>query len=270
MVSIGHRTGIFDALRDLASSTSEEIANKVGLNKRYVREWLGAMATAEVVVVDPTSTRYELPVEHAAFLTREAGSNNIAVFTQYIAILGAVEDEIVECFKRGGGVPYEKFLRFHAVMAEDSGQSVLSSLESHVLPLVPELTDQLAKGIRVLDIGCGNGRIMNRLIIDVNNPRLNALGKGQTFGEVAGEDTRKPIGSVVCHCHGFLFVCDLNDGDHPTERLLAREGSIQLYVAQHRRVVTESVRLGPESPASFLPTFTFLQVSRIAPESPLM
>ena len=48
-------------------------------------------------------------------------------------------------------------------MAEDSGQSVLSSLESHILPLVPGLTDQLARGIRVLDVGCGRGRILSRL-----------------------------------------------------------------------------------------------------------
>jgi len=163
MVSIGHRTGIFDVMRELPPSTSEEIAKKAGLNERYVREWLGAMATAGVVYVDPGSIQYVLPPEHAAFLTRVAGADNIGVFAQYIAILGAVEDEIVECFKKGGGVPYEKFGRFHAVMAEDSGQSVLSSLESHILPLVPALADQLAQGIRVLDVGCGSGRIMNRL-----------------------------------------------------------------------------------------------------------
>jgi ubiquinone/menaquinone biosynthesis C-methylase UbiE len=77
--------------------------------------------------------------------------------------LGSVEDDIVECFKRGGGVPYAKFPRFHAVMAEDSGQSVLSSLETHILPLVPGLKDKLAEGVKVLDVGCGRGRIMNRL-----------------------------------------------------------------------------------------------------------
>jgi 2-polyprenyl-3-methyl-5-hydroxy-6-metoxy-1,4-benzoquinol methylase len=48
-------------------------------------------------------------------------------------------------------------------MSEDSGQSVLSSLESHILPLVPGLMDRLAQGIRVLDVGCGRGRIMNKL-----------------------------------------------------------------------------------------------------------
>jgi hypothetical protein len=163
MMSIGHRTGILDAMRSLPPSTSRDVAEASGLNERYVREWLGAMVTAGVIDVDPTSTRYTLPAEHAAFLTRAAGADNFAVFTQYIGLLGSVEDKIVECFKKGGGVPYEDFLRFHAVMAEDSGQSVLSSLEAHVLPLVEGLTDRLAKGISVLDIGCGRGRILNRL-----------------------------------------------------------------------------------------------------------
>ena len=163
MVSIGHRTGIFDVMRGLPPATSDEIATKTGLNERYVREWLGALATAGVVHVDPGTNQYVLPSEHAAFLTRVAAADNLAVFAQYIAILGAVEDEIVECFRKGGGVPYEKFRRFHAVMAEDSGQSVLSSLESHILPLVPGLAERLSRGLRVLDVGCGSGRIMNRL-----------------------------------------------------------------------------------------------------------
>jgi ubiquinone/menaquinone biosynthesis C-methylase UbiE len=113
--------------------------------------------------VDPATTRFVLPAEHAAWLTRAAAADNLAVFAQYIAVLGGVEDDIVECFQQGGGVPYDRYPRFHAVMAEDSGQSVLSSLESHILPLVPGLHGRLAAGIRVLDVGCGRGRIMNHL-----------------------------------------------------------------------------------------------------------
>lgn len=75
-----------------------------------------------------------LPDEHAAFLTRAAAAN-MAVLAQYIAVMGCVEYEIVQCFRDGGGVPYAKFTRFHEVMAEDSGQSVVSSLETHILLL---------------------------------------------------------------------------------------------------------------------------------------
>lgn len=163
MISVGHRTGLFDVFSTLPPSTSEEIATRAGLHERYVREWLGAMVTARVVEVDADGTRFALPAEHAAWLTREAGADNLAVFAQYISLLGGVEDDIVECFKRGGGVPYERYPRFHEVMAEDSGQSVLSALESHVLPLVPGLIDRLREGIRVLDVGCGRGRILQRL-----------------------------------------------------------------------------------------------------------
>ncbi|HEY5611826.1 MAG TPA: class I SAM-dependent methyltransferase [Thermoanaerobaculia bacterium] len=163
MISIGHRTGLFDAMSGLSPSTSSELAGRSGLNERYVREWLGAMVTGGVVEVDPTGTQYRLPKEHAAFLTRAAAADNVAVFMQYISIMGSVEDDIVDCFRNGGGVPYERYRRFHAVMAEDSGQSVLSSLDTHILPLVPGLTDRLEKGIRVLDVGCGSGRIINRL-----------------------------------------------------------------------------------------------------------
>ncbi|MEN8174864.1 MAG: class I SAM-dependent methyltransferase [Pseudomonadota bacterium] len=163
MASIGHRTGLFDVMSGLPPSTPADIARHAGLNERYVREWLGAMVTSGLVEDDPVAGSFRLPAEHAASLTREAAADNVAVFAQYIGLLGGVEDDIVACFRDGGGVPYAKYPRFHEVMAEDSGQSVLSSLQSHIVPLVPGLADRLVQGIRVLDLGCGRGRIMNRL-----------------------------------------------------------------------------------------------------------
>jgi 2-polyprenyl-3-methyl-5-hydroxy-6-metoxy-1,4-benzoquinol methylase len=163
MISIGHRTGLFDVMSRLDDGTSQEVADAAGLRERYVREWLGAMVTGGIVRYEPATGRFALPREHAASLTRAAGAANIGVFAQYIATLGVVEDEIVGCFERGGGVPYERFPRFHEVMAEDSGQSVLSSLETHILPLVDGLTDRLSDGIRALDVGCGRGLVLHRL-----------------------------------------------------------------------------------------------------------
>ena len=175
MVSIGHRTGLFDTLVSSGPGTSEEIALRSRLNERYVREWLGAMVTGGVIEFAPETGRYTLPIEHAASLTRAAGADNMAVFSQYIACLGDVENDIVECFHNGGGVPYSRFPRFHEVMAEDSGQSVLSSLESHILPLIPELTERLKTGIDVLDLGCGRGRILARLAALFPNSRFTGI-----------------------------------------------------------------------------------------------
>src|SRR5690606_9808941 len=82
MVSIGHRTGLFDTLSTMAPSTSIEIAVRAGLDERYVREWLGAMVTSGVVICRPEQRTYALPAAHAASLTRAAGADNIAVFAQ--------------------------------------------------------------------------------------------------------------------------------------------------------------------------------------------
>lgn len=161
MTSIGHRTGLFDAMGDKPPATCARIAADAGLNERYVREWLGAMVAASVVEHDPDGGTYELPREHAARLTRAATPANFAVFTQYIGLLGSVEDDIVACFREGGGVPYSRYGRFHEVMAEESGQTILPMLREHILPIVPGLITRLEKGIRVLDVGCGRGRALN-------------------------------------------------------------------------------------------------------------
>ena len=74
-----------------------------------------------VVDHDGEAGTYSLPAAHAAWLTRAAGMQNLATGMQYIGLMATVEDQIVECFRHGGGVPYSAFPRFQAVMAEDSG-----------------------------------------------------------------------------------------------------------------------------------------------------
>lgn len=143
MISIGHRTKLFDSLGQLPPSTSQEIADSTGLNERYVREWLGAMVTGRIIDYNATKKTYYLPPEHAAFLTRAAEGNNIAPITQFISVLGTVEDQIVDCFFQGGGVPYSQYKRFHEVMAEESAQTVVAALEEYILPLIPNIKEAL-------------------------------------------------------------------------------------------------------------------------------
>jgi len=160
MTSIGHRTGLFDTLAELAPSTSTEIALAAGLHERYVREWLAALVTGGIVEYDPQTATYALPAHHAALLTRAATPDNLAVVAQFLPLIAQVEDDIIECFRHGGGVPYANYPRFHEVMAEDSGQTVVAGLFDHMLPLIDGLQKRLEAGIDVLDVGCGRGRAM--------------------------------------------------------------------------------------------------------------
>jgi SAM-dependent methyltransferase len=161
MVSVGHRTGLFDVMAAMPAATSAEIASRASLDERYVREWLAVMTTGQIVEHEGASEAYSLPADHARWLTRAAGMNNLATGMQYIGLMALVEDQIVDCFRHGGGVPYSAFPRFQAVMAEDSGAAHDATLIDVTLPLIPGLTGRLRQGIDVADIGCGSGHAVN-------------------------------------------------------------------------------------------------------------
>lgn len=139
----------------------------------------------------PESKTYSLPQEHANWLTRQSRDGNISVFAQYIPMMGTVEDEIVDCFRNGGGVPYERFDRFHEVMAEDSGQTVLTSLQDYILPLAPGLVERLQRGIRVLDVGCGRGRALNLMAAMYPNSRFTGVDLSQEAIDYAADEARR-------------------------------------------------------------------------------
>jgi SAM-dependent methyltransferase len=190
MISVGHRTGLFDVMRDLAPAGSAQIALQAGLAERYVGEWLATLATAGVLEHDPASGSYRLPPEHAAALTRGARPNNLAATFQWIPLLGAVEDEIVKCFADGGGVPRAAYHRCHAVIAEESDQTVVASLLERILPLAPELPARLARGGDVLDVGCGSGRALARMAEAFPNSRFTGVDARPRAIELARIDAR--------------------------------------------------------------------------------
>jgi 2-polyprenyl-3-methyl-5-hydroxy-6-metoxy-1,4-benzoquinol methylase len=163
VMSIGHRTGLFDAMAGLPPTSSTEIADAAGLHERYVREWLGAMLVSRIVDYDPERDGWWLPPEHAAVLTRSAGTDNLAKLAQFVGLLASVEHQVVDCFRHGGGVPYSAYSEFHALMAEDSKDGAERLLIQQVIPLVDGLSRRLTEGISVVDVGCGSGHHLNVL-----------------------------------------------------------------------------------------------------------
>jgi len=178
-MSVGHHTGLFDTMAGLPPSTSGQVAEAAGLNERYVREWLAAMVTGRIVEYDPSTRTYRLPPEHAAALTRAAGPDNMAAFAQFFPQFGRVEDELIEAFRNGGGVPYSSFPKFQEQMAELSGMIFDATLLDVTLKLVPGLTERLQAGIDVADIACGSGHAINVMAKAFPNSRFT----GYDFSE---------------------------------------------------------------------------------------
>ena len=161
LTSVAYRTGLLETLAKLPPSTSDDIAKAAGLQERYVRECLGGLVVGKVVDYEPATKTYSLPPEHAAFLTKGAGPDNLALYAQLLPLIATVEDELVACFREGGGVPYSSYRRFAQVMAETSAPLYDRFLVDKMIPLVPGLEERLKRGIDVMDVGTGAGHAVN-------------------------------------------------------------------------------------------------------------
>jgi ubiquinone/menaquinone biosynthesis C-methylase UbiE len=170
MISVGDRTGLFDIMEQLTPSNSADIAKAAGLDERYVREWLAAMATGGIVSHDPATLTFALPPEHAAGLKRVVGGpggEGLSGLTQHVGFLAQMEDQVIECFRQGGGLPYEVFEPAWgnrlAPKPQVAGPVRDAALIDGALPLIPQVVEQLQLGIDVADVGCAGGRQITTL-----------------------------------------------------------------------------------------------------------
>ena len=156
MIDIGYRTGLFEAAAQ-GPASSPELARRAGLRERYVREWLGSMATSGIVEYDAASETYRLPPEHAACLTG-GGSGNLAPFGQLNTHLATHVREVARVFREGGGVPYDAFRPEFTDAMDVVGRGAFDEeLIDTWLPRVPGLRETLTRGARAADVACGTG-----------------------------------------------------------------------------------------------------------------
>ncbi len=159
LIDIARRTGLFAAAA-AGPATSSELAHRAGLQERYVREWLGAMATAGIVEYDPDNHRFWLPREHAVCLTG-VSPRNMSGLALLTTILAEHVPGVTDAFRTGGGVPYDAFAPdIHDALDALWGPIYSQLLVPEYLPLVPGLPERLAAGARVADVACGTGRAL--------------------------------------------------------------------------------------------------------------
>ncbi|GAA1917243.1 class I SAM-dependent methyltransferase [Streptomyces durmitorensis] len=197
LCSLGHRTRLFDVLSGLPPATSERIAEAAGLDERYVREWLGGMTVGGFVEYAPDDGTYWLPPEHAASLVRAAGPDNMASFLQDLALLGIVEDQVLEAFHKGGGVPYSSYPRFQDLQAEETARVYDAALVESIVPVAPGLPERLREGIDALDVGTGQGHAVILLAEAFPASRFRGVDMSETgIAAARDEAARRGLANV--------------------------------------------------------------------------
>ncbi|WP_226664024.1 class I SAM-dependent methyltransferase [Microbulbifer aggregans] len=157
LVYVGDQLGLFKALAE-APATAEQLAQKLDLDARYVREWASGLAAIGYFDYDPANGTFTLPAERAAVLADESSPAFMAAASSVIRTMYHSADEVAGIFKTGEGFGWhqhhqclfrgtERFFRpgYHTFLVDDWLQQL------------PGVSEKLSEGGRVLDIGCGHG-----------------------------------------------------------------------------------------------------------------
>lgn len=156
---IGDRLGIFAAMAGAGPITSSELAAKTNLNERYVREWAKAMVAAEYVDYDPESERYVMTEEQAFVLANDDSPMSVGGGLHFTTPSIYNVPKVMKAFREGGGVCYNEI-----------GDEIPEGIERFFRPgyvhflakdwigALPGMSDRLARGGAIVDVGCGRGQ----------------------------------------------------------------------------------------------------------------
>jgi 2-polyprenyl-3-methyl-5-hydroxy-6-metoxy-1,4-benzoquinol methylase len=158
LLAVSDRSGLSRHLGEVGGGTAEELAAGAGLDGRYVQEIMSGLAAAGVVEYDPSTQRFDLPPEHALFISDETSPYFMGGFLDMLlAVLGQV-DGVAKATREGGGVPFEAFgEEMIRGIDRSNTPSQTTFLIGRWLPAVPGLVPELETGARVADVGCGSG-----------------------------------------------------------------------------------------------------------------
>ena len=160
MAYVGVKMGLFQTLAGKGPMRCEQVAKSSGLQPRYVEEWLKGMTSARYLDYDPVSQTFNLPDERAFLLASEGTDHFMGGLFLMAPVLLGVAPRVAEAFEKGGGVRFADFGPECTVALEMLNRGQYEKrFASYWLKSLPDMVERLEAGGRVLDVGCGAGRV---------------------------------------------------------------------------------------------------------------
>lgn len=166
LIHLGDRLGLFRAMAGAGSLTVDELAERTGLHARWVREWVWAMAAAELVehtartaaAASSEGDRFELSRAGQAVLVDEDTSLFFAAGAFSDPMPPDLVDDLADAFRTGIGLPYDRQGPRGAHRTERMlGPWARLALVPVILPMLDGVVAKLEAGADVCDVGCGSG-----------------------------------------------------------------------------------------------------------------
>jgi 2-polyprenyl-3-methyl-5-hydroxy-6-metoxy-1,4-benzoquinol methylase len=157
MVYIGGELGLYRCMAELSEFSSIELAAKLGLSERFVREWLFQQAASGVIEYGDDG-RFTMLPEAALVFADTDYPFSLAGALPYLTNVFSDAIAAREAFRSGLGRTYDDLGDDGARMTDALlGGWNRTALVSEALPRVEGAIERLQTGARVADIGCGAG-----------------------------------------------------------------------------------------------------------------
>jgi SAM-dependent methyltransferase len=157
-VVIGDKLGLYKALAEHGPVTGDKLAEKTGLDKRLVEEWLNAQFVSGYCEYEPSNGTFRLTEEQAAVLADDSTPAFLAGAMTIAAAIYKDEENIRDAFVTGKGLGWHEHCHdlFHGTERLFK-PGYLGNLVSAWIPALDDVEAKLQSGARVADIGCGHG-----------------------------------------------------------------------------------------------------------------
>jgi SAM-dependent methyltransferase len=158
LMALGDRLGLYKGMAGAGQLTSQELADKVGVAERPLREWLRNQAAGGYISYDPETDSYTLPDEHALALAEEDSPFYVLGIFDSVAALYAKEREIEDAFRTGDGMGWHEHDHrlFHGT-ERFFRPGYRAHLVPEWIPALEGVQEKLQRGAKVADVGCGHG-----------------------------------------------------------------------------------------------------------------
>ncbi|GBF93911.1 transcriptional regulator [Raphidocelis subcapitata] len=247
MVFVGDKLGLYRALKQAGGPvTSAQLAAAAGLQERWVREWLHQQAAARLVECDREAAAFWMTRAQLDVLANEEGADASPYFSAGTAggilNLGDHRDALLDCFRTGAGLSYDR----HGPACAAGVKRELGVWTRHFLvekvSSLPGLLPKLKAGAKVADVGCGAGLAICLLAAAFPKSEFHGYDISKHALELAVSDAAarglpnahfhdcsRPEGRLpAAPAFDFVLVNDaLHDMTRPDQVLAALRGALQ-------------------------------------------
>lgn len=157
-VRIGLRLGLFHSLHADGPATAAELAGRLGLAERYVREWALAQAANGYIMLDPEGQKFSLSPEQAMVFAIQDSPLFLEGAFELAAAMIEGESKVEEGFRTGQGVAWgESAGCLFCAVGAFFRPGYVNGIVQAWLPAIDGAVPRLKAGAKVADIGCGVG-----------------------------------------------------------------------------------------------------------------